>query len=101
MSGWRPQKLVSAKCFETLCRVGDEAFSVLIVGVVRRSSPGGLTSSSLERPVFAPPIALTASSIWLGWMSSRLGWMVFGLGRGCVRVGFALVVSVLAWFSIN
>jgi hypothetical protein len=40
-------------------------FSVVIVGVVWRSSPGGLTSFLLERPVFAPLIALTASSLQL------------------------------------
>jgi hypothetical protein len=90
----------ACKCFEILCHVGDEAFSVLIVGVVWRSSPGGLSCSSLERPVFAPPIALTASSLWLGWMSSHLGWVAFGLGCGCVHVGFALVVSVLAGFPL-
>jgi hypothetical protein len=39
---------------------------VVIVGVVWRNSPGRLTSSSsLECPVFAPPIALTASSLQL------------------------------------
>jgi hypothetical protein len=75
---------------------------VLFVDVVWRGSPKGLTSS-LECPVFAPSIALTTSSLWL-WLwvrSSRLGRVVFRLGLGCVRVGFALVVSVLVRFSVD
>jgi hypothetical protein len=59
-------KALSVECFETLCRVGDEVVSMLVVGAMWRSSSGGLTSSSLlERPVFAPPIGLTSSSLWL------------------------------------
>jgi hypothetical protein len=59
----------------TLCRVGDEVVSMLVVGVVWRSSSGGLASSSLlERPVFAPPIALTASSLRL-WLKVGLSWL--------------------------
>jgi hypothetical protein len=54
------------ECIELLCRVDDEVVSMLVVGVVWRGSSGGLVSSSLsERPVFAPPIALTASSLRL------------------------------------
>jgi hypothetical protein len=59
-------KAPSAECIETLCRVDDEVVSMLVVGVMWRSSSGGLaSSSSLERPVFAPPIALTTSSLCL------------------------------------
>jgi hypothetical protein len=51
-------------CFVTLCRVGDEVVSMVVVGVLWRRSSRGLASSPLlERPVFAPPIALTASSL--------------------------------------
>jgi hypothetical protein len=47
---------------------------MLVVGVVWRSSSGGLTSSSLlERPMFAPPIVLMASTLRFGRRSSRLG----------------------------
>jgi hypothetical protein len=88
-------KALSAECIETLCRVDGEVVSMLVVGVVWRSSSRGLTSSSsLERPVFAPPIALTASSLRL-WFGGRLV-----LVEWCC-VGFAPVVSVLARFSIN
>jgi hypothetical protein len=49
---------------------------------------GGLaSSSSLERPVFAPPIALTTSSLWL-WLEVTLSM----LGR----VRWAL--PLLYWF---
>jgi hypothetical protein len=51
---------------------------------VWRSSSGGLSSSSLERPVFAPPIALTAFSLRLGRRSSGLGWVLLcGLCSCC------------------
>jgi hypothetical protein len=53
-------------CIEILCRVGDEVVSMLVVGVVWRNSSRGLaSSSSLELPVFASPIALMASSLRL------------------------------------
>jgi hypothetical protein len=59
-------KALCVGCIETLCRVGDEVVSMLVVGVVWRNSSGGLaSSSSLERPMFAPPIAITASSLRL------------------------------------
>jgi hypothetical protein len=52
-------KVLSAECIEMVV-------PLLVVGVVWRSSSGGLTSSSLlERPVFAPPIAYMASSLRL------------------------------------
>jgi hypothetical protein len=69
----------------TLCRVGDEVVLMLVVGVVWRGSSGGLSSSSLERPlerpVFAPPIALTAFSLrlWLEVVPSWLGGVVWAL----------------------
>jgi hypothetical protein len=67
-------KALCAECIETLCRVGDEVVSMLVVGAVWRSSSRGLTSSSsLERLVFVPPTAFTASSLRLGRRSSRLG----------------------------
>jgi hypothetical protein len=57
-------KALSAECIKTLCHVDGEVVSMLVVGIVWRGSFGGLTSSSLlERPVFAPPIALTSSSL--------------------------------------
>jgi hypothetical protein len=59
-------KALSAECIETLCRVGDEVILMLVVGVVWRGSSGELTSLSLlERPVLAPPIALTMYSLRL------------------------------------
>jgi hypothetical protein len=59
-------KAPSVECIETLCRVGDEVVSMLVIGVMWRNSFGGLaSSSSLEHPVFAPPIALTTSSLRL------------------------------------
>jgi hypothetical protein len=58
------------------------------------SSSGGLTSSSLERPVFAPPIAFTPS------FSRALGWGRLVLVGWCC-VGFAPIVSVLVRFSVN
>jgi hypothetical protein len=74
-----------------ICRVGDEVISMLVIIVVWRSFSRGLaSSSSLECPVFAPPIVLMASSPGFGRMSSRLGW-----------VGFAPVISVLARCPIN
>jgi hypothetical protein len=52
-------KDLSAECIETVV-------PMLVVGVVWRSSSGGLTSSSsLECPMFAPPIAYMASSLRL------------------------------------
>jgi hypothetical protein len=48
--------------------------------------------------VFAPPIALTTSSLRLWVEVVFVGWC---LGLGCGRVGFAPVVSVLARFSVN
>jgi hypothetical protein len=56
-------KALSAECIETLCHMGDEVVSMLVISVVWHSSSGGLTSSSLECPVFAPLIALTASTL--------------------------------------
>jgi hypothetical protein len=54
-------KALCAECIETLCRVGDKVVSMLVVGAVWRNSSRGLTSSSsLERPVFVPPIAFAA-----------------------------------------
>jgi hypothetical protein len=50
---------------------------MLVVGVMWRNTSGGLTSlSSLERPVFAPLIAFTASSFRLGRRLSHLSWVV-------------------------
>jgi hypothetical protein len=65
----------------TLCRVGDKVVLMLVVGVVWRGSSGGLSSSSLERPVFAPPIALMAFSLrlWLKVIQSWLGVVVWAL----------------------
>jgi hypothetical protein len=63
----------SAECIEILCRVGDEVFLMLVVGIVWCNSFRGLASSSLlERLVFAPPIAYMASSLrlWLEVVSS-------------------------------
>jgi hypothetical protein len=38
---------------------------VWAIAVVWCNSSGGSTSSSLERPMFAPPIAFTVFSLWL------------------------------------
>jgi hypothetical protein len=99
MSGRRLRKLARVECFGTLYHVDNE----VVLGVWSSAScgTGGLTSSSLERSVFAPPIALMASSLRLWMEVDHLGRVVFGLGPGCVRVGFAPVVSVLAQFSVN
>jgi hypothetical protein len=52
-------EVLSAECIEMVV-------PMLVVGVVWRSSYGGLTSSSLlECPVFASPIAYMASSLQL------------------------------------
>jgi hypothetical protein len=40
-------KALCAECIETLCHVGDKIVPMLVVGTVRRSSSGELTSSSL------------------------------------------------------
>jgi hypothetical protein len=57
-------KALRGEYIETLCRVGDEVALMLVVGVVWRGSSRRLASSSLlEHPVFAPPIAHTASSL--------------------------------------
>jgi hypothetical protein len=69
-------KTLCPKYIETLCRVGDDVVLMLVVGVVWRSSFGGLASSYLlERSVFTSPIACTASSLRLWWevISSWLG----------------------------
>jgi hypothetical protein len=52
---------LSTECIETLCRVGDEVVSMLVVSA--SVAQGWLLLSSLERPVFAPPIAFMASSL--------------------------------------
>jgi hypothetical protein len=53
-------KALSVVCIETLCRVGDEVVSMLVVDVVWRNFSRGLASSSLFGcPVFAPHLALT------------------------------------------
>jgi hypothetical protein len=68
---------------------------MLVVGVMWRNSSGGLTSSSLlECPMFAPPIALTAYSS-AALVGGRLVLVVW-----CC-VGVSLIVSVLARFYIN
>jgi hypothetical protein len=88
-------KALSAECIETLCHVDGEVVSMLVFGVVWRSSSRGLTSSSsLEHPVFAPPIAVMASSLWF-WFGGRLV-----LVEWCC-VGFVPIISVLAQFSVN
>jgi hypothetical protein len=57
-------KALSVGCIETSYRLGDEVVLMLVAGVVWRTR--GLASSSLlELPVFAPPTALTASSLRL------------------------------------
>jgi hypothetical protein len=66
---------------------------MLVVGVVWRSSSGELASSSLlECPVFAPPIALTASSLRLRLdvVSSWLGGVGWALPPLCC-IGFSPV----------
>jgi hypothetical protein len=46
--------------------LGDELFSMWVIGVVWRTwRVDFFIFVGLERPVFAPPIALTASSLWL------------------------------------
>jgi hypothetical protein len=65
MSGRQPQRL-SLLSASHLVSCGDEVVSMLVVGVAWRSSSRELTSSSsLEHPVFAPPIALTVFSLRL------------------------------------
>jgi hypothetical protein len=65
VSGGAP-KALSVEYIVTLCRVGAEVVSMLVGSVVWGSSYGGLTSSSsLERPVFAPLIVLMTSSLRL------------------------------------
>jgi hypothetical protein len=56
-------KACSVECIETLCRVGEEVVLMLIIGVLWRR--GVTSSSSLECPVFAPPIAPTECSLRL------------------------------------
>jgi hypothetical protein len=59
-------KALSVECIKIFCHVGDEVVSMLIVGVVRRNSSRVLNSSSLlECTVFAPFMALRASSLQL------------------------------------
>jgi hypothetical protein len=61
---------------------------MLVVGT--SVAQGWLLLSSLERPVFAPPIAFTVSSLRLGRRLSRLGWVVLcGLCPCCI--GFSPV----------
>jgi hypothetical protein len=70
-----------AECIEILCRVGDEVVLVLVIGVMWCISSRGLASSSLlERPMFAPPIAYMASSLRL-WLEGGLVWSS-GVGVG-------------------
>jgi hypothetical protein len=67
-------KAQSVVCIEALCRMDDEVISILIAGVVWRSSSGELASSSLvERPLFASPVALTSSSP--ASVGGRLSWL--------------------------
>jgi hypothetical protein len=91
--GAEAPKALSAECIVTLCRVGDEVISILVVGVVWRSwrvvfftSVGAsrVCSSHSTHGVFSPAL--------VGGRLVLVGW-------GCV--GFAPVVSILAQFSIN
>jgi hypothetical protein len=66
-------KAPSAECIVILCRVGDEVFLMLVIGIVWCNSSRGLAASSLlGRLMFAPPIAYTPSSLrfWLEVVSS-------------------------------
>jgi hypothetical protein len=98
-------KALRGECIEILCRVGDEVVLMLVVGVVWRGSSSRLASSFLlERPVSAPPIAHTASSLrlWLEVASSWLGgvgWALPVLYR--FWPGFLLINRTTLFFLIN
>jgi hypothetical protein len=90
--GQQPQKVVS-KCWMHWDLVSCGRWGCLDAGRRRQCGAGLASSSLLERPVFAPPIAFTMSSLRLG------GGCLVLIGSCCV--GFAPVVSVLAQFSVN
>jgi hypothetical protein len=99
MSGWRPQKFVSAECFVTLCHVGDE---VVLSGDRRRHvaqltrrvdffffvGASRVCSSHSTHDVFSPAWVEVVSS-WLGGVWAWPWLCLCGLRPYCI--GFSPV----------